>query len=119
MCFFFVIIFIAKYYQMEYAMKKDPPLFFDEVYLWTTYSLNNGGECMDFITFWTKENKIQVDWKFGRMKSLVYMDGLKDSAMFYSRDINYLEQLHKFKNSCPQKYIPYNKLYNELACPVY
>ena len=100
-------------------MKRDPPLFFNDVHLWTTYAISNGGICMDFITFWTSENKIQIDWKFNRTKALIYMESLRDSVMFYSKDVNYLEQVSKFKLTCPEKFITYNGLYNELAYPSY
>lgn len=85
----------------------DVAYFFDEVSSWTTYATSIEGCPVDCITFWTVENKIQIDWHFKRNKSIVYHCKLRDSAPFFSKDINYLTQIAKFHTFCPTKYSDY------------
>ena len=90
----------------------DIATFFDEIYSWTTYSISVEGYPVDCITFWTLTNKIQIDWTFKRNKSIVYREELRDSAPFFSKDINYLSQLTKFHQYCDTKYSSYKEKQN-------
>lgn len=86
--------------------------FFEDISAWTTYSSSPDGHPVDYISFWTKQHNIQIDWMFKRSKAVVYRDELRDSAPFFSKDVNYLEQLTKFQLVCPQKYILHNEKRN-------
>ena len=86
--------------------------FFDEITSWTTYSTSVEGYPTDCITFWTTANKIQIDWTFKRNKSMVYREELRDSAPFFSKDINYLTQVAKFHQYCATKYSDYKTKQN-------
>lgn len=78
---------------------------FDDITKWTTYFKMFNGEPHDCISFWTEPNIIQIDWHFKRKKSVVYREELRDSAMFYSKDVKFIEVLTKFKRNCPYKFI--------------
>jgi len=90
----------------------DIATFFDEITSWTTYSASVEGTPVDCITFWTTTNNIQIDWMFKRNKSIVYREELRDSAPFFSKDINYLTQLTQFHQFCPAKYSSYKQKQN-------
>ncbi len=93
--------------------------FFDEIESWTTYSMTVDSQSVDYITFWTAGNGIQIDWLFKRNKSVVYMDAIRDSVYFFAKDINYLEQLSKFYSLCPKKYIAHDKKPNAVKHSVF
>lgn len=83
--------------------------FLDEIDSWTIHTFYLEDHPIDCITFWTITNKIQIDWSFKRNKSLVYHETIRDSVPFYSKDINYLIQVSKFKQYCSNKFIDYKQ----------
>ncbi len=97
----------------------DIATFFDEIHSWTTHCTFIEGYPVDCITFWTLTNNIQIDWTFKRNKSVVYREELRDSALFFSKDINYLYQLTKFHRYCATKYSDYNEKQNDLERSVF
>lgn len=88
--------------------------FVDDIKIWTTYSSNHDNGTVDCITFWTKNNSIRIDWKFNRNKSMVYIESIRDSALFLSKDVNYIIQRALLYKHCAEYYVSRDMLvFNE------
>lgn len=93
--------------------------FFDEIASWTTYPTSMEGYPVDCITFWTTANNIQIDWTFKRNKAMVYREELRDSAPFFSKNINYLAQVERFHLYCAAKFSTHKEKQNVKEHSVY
>ena len=65
--------------------------FFDTISGWDVRSYSRGGDTFDSVVLRTQPNSIEVELCYKRMKSVVYVDAIKDTVPFCSKNVNFLE----------------------------
>lgn len=77
--------------------------FFDSISGWGVRSYSKGGNTFDVVIIRTDPNNIEVELCYKRMKSMVYVDTIRDTAPFFCKNINFLEMTDALASKIPER----------------
>lgn len=77
--------------------------FFDSISVWGVRSYRKGSDIFDAVVIRTDPNSIEVELCYKRMKSMVYVETLKDTVPFFCKNINFLEMVDTLLYEMPER----------------